>query len=168
MHGAKNFSFIPKTYILPQEFMYLEEDIKREPNKMWICKPHANSCGRGIIVTNQISEIPQKDKMYVCCEYIHNPLTFNGYKFDLRIYVALTSVNPLRIYIYDEGLVRFATCKYQSQPSQQGFSKASKFMHLTNFSVNKKNLNFVSNTEDQDDRSSSKWALSNLKKAMKE
>lgn len=97
--------------------MYLEEDIKREPNKMWICKPHANSCGRGIIVTNQISEIPQKDKMYVCCEYIQNPLTFNGYKFDLRIYVALTSVNPLRIYIYDEGLVRFATSKYQSQPS---------------------------------------------------
>jgi hypothetical protein len=40
-------------------------------------------------------------------------------------------------------------------------------MHLTNFSVNKKNLNFVKN-EDQDDRNSSKWSLTNLKKAMQE
>ena len=48
----------------------------------------------------------------MCCEYIDNPLTFNGFKFDLRIYVAITSVNPLRIYIYEEGLTRFATCKY--------------------------------------------------------
>jgi hypothetical protein len=43
IHGAKNFGFIPKTYILPNEFMYLEDDIKREPNKLWICKPHASS-----------------------------------------------------------------------------------------------------------------------------
>lgn len=60
IHGAKHFGFIPRTYILPNEFMYLEEDIKNEPNKLWICKPAASSQGRGIIVTNQISEIPQK------------------------------------------------------------------------------------------------------------
>jgi len=104
----------------------------------------------------------------VCCEYINNPLTFNGFKFDLRIYVAITSLNPLRIYIYEEGLTRFATCKYTAaQNSQQGFSKASKFMHLTNFSVNKKNLNFVQN-DDSDDRHSSKWSITNLRKAMRE
>jgi len=40
-------------------------------------------------------------------------------------------------------------------------------MHLTNFSVNKKNLNFVQN-DDADDRRSSKWSITNLKKAMRE
>jgi hypothetical protein len=40
-------------------------------------------------------------------------------------------------------------------------------MHLTNFSVNKKNLNFVQN-DDSDDRRSSKWSISNLRKAMRE
>jgi hypothetical protein len=45
----------------------------------------------------------------VVSQYVDNPLLVDGYKFDLRIYVALTSINPLRIYIYEDGLARFAT-----------------------------------------------------------
>ena len=65
-------------------------------------------------MTSKISEIPQRssNSNYVVCEYISNPLLINGYKFDMRIYVAITCINPLRIYIYEEGLARFATCKY--------------------------------------------------------
>ena len=49
----------------------------------------------------------------VCSVYINNPLLVDGFKFDLRVYVALLSINPLRIYVYEEGLARFATQKYQ-------------------------------------------------------
>lgn len=77
----------------------------------------------------------------IASEYIANPLLVDDYKFDLRIYVAITSINPLRIYIYEEGLTRFATQKY-SQDSMN-----SRYKHLTNYSVNKFNANFIKNTD---------------------
>jgi hypothetical protein len=52
--------------------MYLEDDMKRHPGKLWICKPAASSQGRGITVTSQLSEIPNPKPgyQYVICEYI--------------------------------------------------------------------------------------------------
>ena len=101
-------------------------------------------------------------------EYIDSPLLFNGFKFDLRIYVAVTSVNPLRLYIYEDGLTRFATCKYDTSNDDAGPKKAKKFMHLTNFSVNKKNVNFVKSETVEEDGVGSKWSLKALRKAFQE
>jgi len=90
-------------------------------------------------------------------EYIHNPLLFDGFKFDLRVYVAITSINPLRLYIYEDGLTRFATGKYNNALS--GNKKQSKFTHLTNYSLNKFNPNFIANTDPNADGVGSKWSL---------
>ena len=67
----------------------------------------------------------------------------NGLKYDMRVYVLVTSFNPLRIYMYNDGLVRFATEKYSNDPRKL----QKKYVHLTNFSINKKNTNFVKNTD---------------------
>jgi hypothetical protein len=45
-------------------------------------------------------------------------------------------VNPLRIYVYREGLARFASEKYSEKIE-------NKFSHLTNYSINKQNDKFV-------------------------
>lgn len=63
-------------------------------------------------------------------------LTSIIFQFDFRIYVLVTSINPLRIYLYKDGLVRFATEKFST--SEENLSNM--FIHLTNFTVNKKGL----------------------------
>ena len=60
----------------------------------------------------------------------------------------VTSYDPLKIYLYQDGLVRFATEKYTLNPS----SLKKRFIHLTNYSVNKKNLEkYVSNNEGKEE-----------------
>ena len=83
-----------------------------DKSQWWIVKPSGSAQGKGIFITKDIDEIPSRVSL-VASHYINNPLLIDGLKFDLRIYVAITSINPLRIYVYDEGLVRFATCKYE-------------------------------------------------------
>jgi len=77
---------------------------------------------------------------------VKNPLLLNGYKFDLRIYVLVTSVNPLEIFIYKEGFGRFSTVPFTLDPND----KANKFIHLTNYSINKYNIqNYDCNKQDR-------------------
>ena len=70
-----------------------------------------------------------KKKEYVVQRYIPNPLLINGSKFDMRVYVYVTSFDPLRAYISKSGLARFATMKYSSKKA----TLANRFMHLTNY-----------------------------------
>ena len=51
----------------------------------------------------------------------------------------MTSFNPLRIYVYENGLARFATEKYSISDK----SCKVKYVHLTNFAVNRKAPNFI-------------------------
>lgn len=81
--------------------------------------------------------------------YLDKPFLINGRKFDMRMYVVVTSFHPLRVYFYQDGLARFATEDYSNDPKVL----KNKYVHLTNFSVNKKNLkNYVRN----DNRNGSK------------
>jgi hypothetical protein len=162
-HGMSHFNFLPKTFILPQELSLLEEEMARSPGITYIVKPHNRSQGKGITVTTQLSTILGKLEKYsslIVSHYVDNPLLINNLKFDLRIYVALLGVNPLRIFIYHEGLGRFATETYDQSA---GDCENKKYQHLTNYSVNKKNTEFVKSEKENEEYFGSKWSLSALK-----
>lgn len=100
---------------------------------MYIMKPAASSCGRGIRIIGKNTTV-KKRSGYVVSKYIKNPHLIRGYKYDLRVYVLVTSFEPLKVYIFKEGLVRLATVPYTTCKS----SLKQRFVHLTNYSVNKK------------------------------
>ena len=107
-------------------------------DNVWIVKPSSSSRGRGIYLLSDLKDIPKEEGDFVVSKYLSNPLLINGHKFDLRVYVLITSVDPLKVYVFNEGLVRFA-----SEPYNHDFIKGGKFSHLTNYSINKKSENFV-------------------------
>jgi len=66
----------------------------------------------------------------------------DGLKFDLRIYIFLCSVDPLRIYMFNDGLCRLATEPYVSP---QTGNMDNLCMHLTNYAINKSSKKFEFN-----------------------
>ena len=54
----------------------------------------------------------KKNPNYLISEYIKNPHLINSLKYDLRIYILISNYDPLKIYVYKDGLCRFATEKY--------------------------------------------------------
>ena len=107
-HGAE-YEICPPTYIFPEDYKrWCAEREASNFKSMYIMKPSASSCGRGIHIIGRKQEVKKKSG-YVVSSYIKKPHLIEGRKYDLRIYVLVTSFDPLRVYMFKEGLVRFAT-----------------------------------------------------------
>jgi tubulin polyglutamylase TTLL6/13 len=63
-------------------------------------------------------------------------------KFDLRLYVLVTGINPLRIYLSKEGLARLSTKNYDEVDDD---NLEDMCMHLTNYAINKNSNKFQPN-----------------------
>lgn len=157
-HGKKEFGFMPKTYIIPQDLKALRKAWPKysQRNFKWIIKPPACARGTGIKVVNKWAQIPKR-KPIIVQRYIERPLLINGSKFDIRLYVLVTSINPLRVYMYHEGLARFASVKY----SDRADTLSDRCMHLTNYSINKFSSNYHKN-DDVNACNGHKWTLKSL------
>ncbi|XP_048734056.1 tubulin polyglutamylase TTLL5-like isoform X6 [Ostrea edulis] len=151
--GVKHFDFIPQSYILPSEYQDFCAAFLREKG-LWIVKPVASSRGRGVFLCNHPDQVPLDENLIVC-KYISNPLLIDGFKFDIRLYVCVTSYDPLCIYLFEEGLTRFATVRYEKSNRHI----RNQCMHLTNYSVNKKSDDYVKNDDPDVEDYGNKWSL---------
>nr|CCC89324.1 putative tubulin-tyrosine ligase [Trypanosoma congolense IL3000] len=144
---------------------------EKEDNARDMCDGEVSSAVQGKVRADP----PPRTNRTIVQRYISNPLLIEGYKFDLRLYVVVTSYAPLRAYLYKEGLVRFATTPYPTEPGGIAADAlggdGALTAHLTNFTLNKKSEDFFPPCSgDGDDataninNAASKWTLSALEK----
>uniref|UniRef100_A0A3B4Z559 Tubulin tyrosine ligase-like family, member 6 n=1 Tax=Stegastes partitus TaxID=144197 RepID=A0A3B4Z559_9TELE len=154
----EDYNIFPRTWCLPAEsvsFFYSFTFTRAKKSQTYICKPDTGCQGKGIFITRSSKDIKPGEHM-ICQVYISRPLIIDGYKFDLRIYVLVTSCDPLSIFMFKEGLARFCTTKY-NEPTHGNVDDVC--MHLTNYSINKNSENFV-----RDEDTGSKRKLSTFNK----
>lgn len=139
---GKEFEVCPPTYILPEDWKrWCNERELTNYRDMYIMKPTGSSCGRGIRVIGRKQQVNKRGTGYLVQKYLSRPHLLRGYKYDMRIYIVVTSFEPLKVYFFPEGLVRLATQPY----STKGSAVKKRFVHLTNFSIQKKADNYVKN-----------------------
>uniref|UniRef100_A0A672QV28 Tubulin polyglutamylase ttll6-like n=1 Tax=Sinocyclocheilus grahami TaxID=75366 RepID=A0A672QV28_SINGR len=153
----KEYNIFPRTWCLPADYSDFQAYTRAKKHKTYICKPDSGCQGRGIYLTKSNKDIRPGEHM-ICQVYISKPFIIDGFKFDLRIYVLVTSCDPFRIFMYNEGLARFCTTQY-TEPTGNNLEDVC--MHLTNYAINKHSENFV-----RDEDTGSKRKLSSFKKHM--
>eukprot|EP00038_Savillea_parva_P028899 m.67694 g.67694 ORF g.67694 m.67694 type:complete len:646 (-) comp8458_c0_seq1:39-1976(-) len=107
---------------------------------MVIVKPTTRGEGRGIYTANRLSDIATEARDQsqgvgrVVQTMVMRPALVQGRKFDLRCYVLITSIQPLRLYMWDDGLVRLAAAPYNVSDIHGSDNRQS---WMTNTFVNK-------------------------------
>ena len=107
-------------------------------------KPTARAQGKGIFLVNKLTQLKKwatNSKLpfqqlnlreaYVISRYIDRPLLVGGKKFDLRLYVLVTSFRPLKVWMNSGGFARFCTAKYTQDVAELD----NMMIHLTNVAV---------------------------------
>jgi tubulin polyglutamylase TTLL6/13 len=92
---------------------------------------------------------------------MHKPYLIDNLKFDMRIYVLVYGVDPLRLFVFREGLARFATEEYVG-PYRNNLDNL--YMHLTNYAINKNAENFEANEDSGEDDTGHKRSVSSVLK----
>ncbi|XP_064608777.1 tubulin polyglutamylase ttll6-like isoform X3 [Liolophura sinensis] len=154
----KEYNIFPKTWCLPADYGDFLAYTRQKKNKTYILKPESGCQGKGIWVTRNPKDIRPNEHM-ICQQYLSKPFLIDGFKFDLRIYVLVTSCDPLRIFVFKDGLARFATCKY-TEPTHS--NQENVFMHLTNYAINKHSEDFI-----RDDEAGSKRRITTINSYLK-
>lgn len=101
--------YILPAFKIPEQRDAFLDYASRHPEKMFV---HKSNDHRGISVKN-VSDINLAAAGSFVQEFIQRPFLVDGYKFDIGVYTAITSIDPLRVYVYKaDVLFRFCPIKY--------------------------------------------------------
>jgi len=124
------FDFAPRSFVFPEDFQAWRVRAEDEPDVIWISKVGVSARGEGVNMVTDLDAVrPVTD--LVLQEYVAAPHLIDGHKYTLRVYVAITSLDPLRVWVYPDGLTKLTTRPFTLDRASLG----DRFVHLTNPSV---------------------------------
>ncbi|MDR9440552.1 MAG: hypothetical protein RI841_13820, partial [Halomonas sp.] len=126
---ARRLAFFPRAYVIPGDYHALQEAALANPDQRWILKPTNASKGKGVRVLQDVAEAPLA-RDWLVQEYVANPHTIRGHKYVLRLYVLITSLEPLRVYLYRQGFAKLASEPWDPEDADNPYSQ------LTNPDIN--------------------------------
>lgn len=109
--ATTKLKYIPAAFKLPQQKDEFKEYSGKHPEKSFVVKHHQHRH----IKIQKIDDINLTDNLTFIQEYIDNPLLVDGHKFDVGVYTVITSIDPLRVYIY-YGDILFRYCPREYNP----------------------------------------------------
>lgn len=111
-----NYHIVPQTFRIPEEnarfYLETQQNKMYQEDRMYYYRPPESGSGDRVVIDNDYRRLVHGRSGLVS---LHDPpLTHDGFKFDLKFLVLVTSVDPLvAFYRPLDGKVRFARAKYQ-------------------------------------------------------
>lgn len=121
--------FVPRVYEMPQDYHALQQAALDAPEQRWILKPKNAARGKDVRVLSDVATVPVGERWMVQ-EYLENPHIMHERKYVLRLYVLISSIEPLRVYLYRQGFAKLASEPYDLDDLE------NPYVHLTNPDVN--------------------------------
>ena len=159
MKFPNDFNYLPETFILPKDKEIFDKRMKNyklSTKNLWLVKPPDSDQGKGIYIMEKPEDVCPN---CIVNKYIAHPHLLNKKKYDLRVYVLVTSFNPLIVYVYKDGLVRLCVDDYTISLD----TLKNLYIHLTNTSLNDKSEKFLINN-DPDSEFGNTWTIKTLRK----
>ena len=101
-----DYNYMFESYFMPKEKEIIKKkftNYSQSKNNLWLCKDSNGSLGLGIKFLKNLTDF--LNCKGIISKYLHNPHIYNGKKYHLRVYLVITSIIPLKIYIYKEGKI---------------------------------------------------------------
>jgi tubulin polyglutamylase TTLL5 len=128
--------FHPATFSMPHQRDALLSAMADRPQAVWIRKPKRSQAGLGIELLTSPGQVPDEDE-WIVQRYVADPLLLpdRPFKHVLRVFVLVTSLDPLVAYVHRNGVVKFTSRPFRTD----AHALTDPVVHLTNPRVQRQN-----------------------------
>lgn len=146
--------FWPESFVMPGDEQRLAQfRASAGPAPIFAVKPMNLYGGQGITLTRDPT--PDLAQPAVIQRYLDNPYLINGRKFHARVYVMVSGLNPVRAYVYREGIARIAPEYYATDDA----ALARPGVHVTNTALHLRHPELRIDTDPRRENAGNIWTM---------